>query len=246
MKGVEGDYICAFSLGRRGVEGVIKPRVLSDSTPICLSVWPWVLTVCSILPDPCLGIQWYQLYRHWSMMKMSGHQYLFFLHVAAHCCADLDLWCFLPHQMNQFFSSLLNESGLDSWSTLVYKLLFSLQDTIANGKAGTKAQCLKSASEALKDGKSAFIDRCNLDREQRADFVKLGGSIFLHDFVFLGLLSELGMKGTCKVERLRQLLTVCYKRKNFLSWVKGSLVLHFARMKLMFKVLLICIVHWVH
>lgn len=51
-----------------------------------------------------------------------------------------------------------------------------MQDTIANGKAGTKAQCLKSASEALKDGKSAFIDRCNLDREQRADFVKLGGS----------------------------------------------------------------------
>ena len=27
---------------------------------------------------------------------------------------------------------------------------------------------------ALKDGKSVFIDRCNLDREQRAEFVKLG------------------------------------------------------------------------
>ncbi|XP_057983751.1 transcription factor bHLH140 isoform X3 [Malania oleifera] len=50
------------------------------------------------------------------------------------------------------------------------------QDTIGNGKSGTKAQCLKSAASALKDGKSVFIDRCNLDREQRAEFMKLGCS----------------------------------------------------------------------
>nr|GME08854.1 transcription factor bHLH140 [Ipomoea batatas]GME19944.1 transcription factor bHLH140 [Ipomoea batatas] len=50
------------------------------------------------------------------------------------------------------------------------------QDTIGNGKAGTKAQCLTSAATALKDGKSVFIDRCNLDIEQRADFMKLGDS----------------------------------------------------------------------
>ncbi|KAG7960897.1 hypothetical protein I3843_10G150400 [Carya illinoinensis] len=49
------------------------------------------------------------------------------------------------------------------------------QDTIGNGKSGTKAQCLKSAASALKGGKSVFIDRCNLDREQRLEFVKLGG-----------------------------------------------------------------------
>ncbi|KAL5710111.1 hypothetical protein ACHQM5_020715 [Ranunculus cassubicifolius] len=49
-------------------------------------------------------------------------------------------------------------------------------DTISNGKAGTKAQCLKSASEALKNRKSVLIDRCNLEREQRSEFVKLGGS----------------------------------------------------------------------
>ncbi|KAJ1416243.1 P-loop containing nucleoside triphosphate hydrolase [Sesbania bispinosa] len=48
------------------------------------------------------------------------------------------------------------------------------QDTIGNGKAGNKAQCLSSAARALKDGKSVFIDRCNLDREQRSDFLKLG------------------------------------------------------------------------
>ncbi|CAK8569770.1 unnamed protein product [Lathyrus sativus] len=51
------------------------------------------------------------------------------------------------------------------------------QDTIGNGKAGNKAQCLSSAARALKDGKSVFIDRCNLNREQRSDFVKLQGEI---------------------------------------------------------------------
>ncbi|XP_009628444.1 transcription factor bHLH140 isoform X3 [Nicotiana tomentosiformis] len=49
------------------------------------------------------------------------------------------------------------------------------QDTIGNGKAGTKNQCLTGAASALKEGKSVFIDRCNLDREQRADFLKLVG-----------------------------------------------------------------------
>lgn len=50
-----------------------------------------------------------------------------------------------------------------------------MQDTINNGKAGSKAQCIKNALVALKDGKSILIDRCNLDREQREDFVKLSG-----------------------------------------------------------------------
>lgn len=48
------------------------------------------------------------------------------------------------------------------------------QDTIKNGKAGTKAQCIDSARSALKNGKSVFIDRCNLEKEQRDEFVKLG------------------------------------------------------------------------
>ncbi|GMH10211.1 hypothetical protein Nepgr_012052 [Nepenthes gracilis] len=50
------------------------------------------------------------------------------------------------------------------------------QDTINNGKLGTRAQCLKNAARALKDEKSVFIDRCNLDRDQRAEFVKLAVS----------------------------------------------------------------------
>ncbi|KAL6574576.1 hypothetical protein OROMI_011861 [Orobanche minor] len=49
------------------------------------------------------------------------------------------------------------------------------QDNINNGKAGTKIQCLSIAASALKDGKSLLIDRCNINREQRADFLKLGG-----------------------------------------------------------------------
>lgn len=48
------------------------------------------------------------------------------------------------------------------------------QDNINNGKSGTKVQCLSSAVVALKDKKSVFIDRCNLDKEQRTEFVKLG------------------------------------------------------------------------
>ncbi|KAG6521508.1 transcription factor bHLH140-like [Zingiber officinale] len=47
------------------------------------------------------------------------------------------------------------------------------QDVVANGKQGTKSQCITSASAALEEGKSVFIDRCNLEQEQRADFVRL-------------------------------------------------------------------------
>lgn len=50
------------------------------------------------------------------------------------------------------------------------------QDIIGDGKAGTKVQCLASAATALKEGKGVFIDRCNLEREQRVDFLKLGRS----------------------------------------------------------------------
>lgn len=48
---------------------------------------------------------------------------------------------------------------------------------MGNGKAGTKIQCLKATADALKEGKSVLIDRCNLEHEQRADFVKLGSTV---------------------------------------------------------------------
>ncbi|KAL1549110.1 transcription factor bHLH140 [Salvia divinorum] len=50
------------------------------------------------------------------------------------------------------------------------------QDAINNGKSGTKIMCLSVAAAALEYGKSVLIDRCNIDKEQRADFLKLGGS----------------------------------------------------------------------
>ncbi|KAM1525487.1 hypothetical protein ACFX10_009946 [Malus domestica] len=70
------------------------------------------------------------------------------------------------------------------------RLLFS--DTIKNGKAVKKGQCIESAMNALKDGKSVFIDRCNVEKEQRDDFVKLGGSsqVDVHAVV-LDLLAKL-------------------------------------------------------
>ncbi|KAL3531672.1 hypothetical protein ACH5RR_005193 [Cinchona calisaya] len=65
------------------------------------------------------------------------------------------------------------------------------QDTIGNGKAGTKAECIKSAANALKEGKNEFIDRCNIDREQRADFLKLGGPDVQKHAVVLDLPAKL-------------------------------------------------------
>ncbi|KAM2566922.1 hypothetical protein TB1_009366 [Malus domestica] len=49
------------------------------------------------------------------------------------------------------------------------------QDTIKNGKAVTKEQCIESAMNALTDGENVFIDRCNVEKEQMDDFVKFGG-----------------------------------------------------------------------
>ncbi|XP_057998025.1 transcription factor bHLH140-like isoform X3 [Hevea brasiliensis] len=72
------------------------------------------------------------------------------------------------------------------------------QDTINNGKAGTKPQCLKAAASALKEGKSVFIDRCNLDREQRVEFVKLGGSQIDVHAVVLDLPAQLCISRSVK------------------------------------------------
>ncbi|XP_022873682.1 transcription factor bHLH140-like [Olea europaea var. sylvestris] len=72
------------------------------------------------------------------------------------------------------------------------------QDTISNGKSGTKIQCLASAGTALKDGKSVFIDRCNLEREQRAEFLKLGGPKVEKHAVVLDLPAKLCISRSVK------------------------------------------------
>ncbi|KAJ6316049.1 hypothetical protein OIU78_019348 [Salix suchowensis] len=71
-----------------------------------------------------------------------------------------------PGSGKSTFCERVMGSSLRPWTRIC-------QDTINNGKAGTKPQCLKRAAAALKEGKSVFIDRCNLDKEQRSDFVKL-------------------------------------------------------------------------
>lgn len=72
------------------------------------------------------------------------------------------------------------------------------QDIINDGKSGTKAQCLRSAAAALKDRKNVFIDRCNLDKEQRADFVKLGNPEVDMHAVVLDLPSQLCISRSVK------------------------------------------------
>eukprot|EP01024_Parvocaulis_polyphysoides_P064295 TRINITY_DN746_c0_g1_i1.p1 TRINITY_DN746_c0_g1~~TRINITY_DN746_c0_g1_i1.p1 ORF type:complete len:499 (-),score=61.09 TRINITY_DN746_c0_g1_i1:274-1680(-) len=47
------------------------------------------------------------------------------------------------------------------------------QDTISNGKQGTRQQCLQYAEKIIKNGHSCVIDRCNVTPDQRKDFVQL-------------------------------------------------------------------------
>ncbi|XP_027173702.1 transcription factor bHLH140 [Coffea eugenioides] len=72
------------------------------------------------------------------------------------------------------------------------------QDTIGNGKAGTKIACIKSASNALEEGKSVFIDRCNMDGEQRGDFLKLGNPEVEKHAVVLDLPAKLCISRSVK------------------------------------------------
>lgn len=72
------------------------------------------------------------------------------------------------------------------------------QDIVNNGKAGTKAQCLKMATDSLREGKSVFIDRCNLDREQRSEFIKLGGPQFEVHAVVLELPAQVCISRSVK------------------------------------------------
>lgn len=47
------------------------------------------------------------------------------------------------------------------------------QDTAAQGKRGTRAQCIRAATDALKSGDCVVIDRCHCDPEQRSSFLLL-------------------------------------------------------------------------
>ncbi|CAM6043843.1 unnamed protein product [Sphagnum compactum] len=47
------------------------------------------------------------------------------------------------------------------------------QDVISKGHRGTRVQCLKQAASAVSKGSSILIDRCNIDVDQRRDFLEL-------------------------------------------------------------------------
>ncbi|KAL2484844.1 Transcription factor bHLH [Abeliophyllum distichum] len=103
------------------------------------------------------------------------------------------------------------------------------QDTITNGKAGTKIQCLTSAGSAFMDGKSVFIDRCNLDREQRVDFLNLGGPQVEKHAVVLHLPAKLcisrsekrsGHEGNLQGRKAAAVVNRMLQKKDCLSWVK--------------------------
>jgi len=49
----------------------------------------------------------------------------------------------------------------------------SNQDTVSNGKRGTRQQCVRVAKLALSEGKHVVIDRCGLSVQQREDFIAL-------------------------------------------------------------------------
>ncbi|KAJ7555676.1 hypothetical protein O6H91_05G050100 [Diphasiastrum complanatum] len=47
------------------------------------------------------------------------------------------------------------------------------QDVIRGGKRGTKELCIKHATQALTAGKSILVDRCNMNEQQRSEFLDL-------------------------------------------------------------------------
>ncbi len=51
------------------------------------------------------------------------------------------------------------------------------QDSISNGRRGSKQQCLAAARDAVLAGHSCIMDRCHQDAQQRSDFIKLAAGL---------------------------------------------------------------------
>lgn len=51
------------------------------------------------------------------------------------------------------------------------------QDSISNGRRGSKQQCLAAARSAVLAGHSCILDRCHQDAQQRSDFIKLAAGL---------------------------------------------------------------------
>jgi len=63
-------------------------------------------------------------------------------------------------------STFSNKLPADKW-------VVANQDTISNGRPGSRQQCLSLAKRSLREGKHVVIDRCGLSVQQREDFVAL-------------------------------------------------------------------------
>lgn len=72
-----------------------------------------------------------------------------------------------------FSSSLITSTNLSPPSSSKRKWIRVNQDTVKAGKRGTRAQCISAARTALEAGTSVIVDRCNVDQEQRRDFIHL-------------------------------------------------------------------------
>ncbi|KAG6556035.1 hypothetical protein Mapa_001976 [Marchantia paleacea] len=76
----------------------------------------------------------------------------------------------VPGSGKSTFCSKLMSNGAQPWIQIC-------QDIIANGKRGTKQQCLRQAESALLRRRSVVIDRCNIDIKQRQDFLELAARL---------------------------------------------------------------------
>eukprot|EP00897_Mesotaenium_endlicherianum_P005727 jgi/Mesen1/5182/ME000257S04452 len=71
-----------------------------------------------------------------------------------------------PGSGKSTFATELTQKGARPWVRVC-------QDIASKGKRGTREQCLRQMRAALASGSSVIVDRCNMNAEQRADFVEL-------------------------------------------------------------------------
>ena len=76
----------------------------------------------------------------------------------------------VPGSGKSTFCARLIANGNTTWARVN-------QDSISNGKRGSKQQCLAAARNAVLAGHSCILDRCHQDAQQRSDFIKLAAGL---------------------------------------------------------------------
>ena len=69
---------------------------------------------------------------------------------------------------SMLLSSISMQQGVESSINLL-----CMQDTVRAGRRGSRQQCVDLARQSLLQGKSVIIDRCNVEMQQRQDFLQL-------------------------------------------------------------------------